>query len=172
MRVILNQFDEFRLNPNKWQRIKFDLISVHLKRFFMTESDEKDVKTGDNRWDISFDEITTVYPNIKELHFINNYKFDNIALQRLIRHIQNGNLFRKQKGFKEYENTIEKIAFLYYDYVDSEADANGKPINHEMFYDPDHLNKESIKILKKEGWILKHHNNGKTGYKIRILKKN
>ena len=57
--ILWNKFNEFRLHPNARQRIKFDLISPHLKRFFMEQSEtDKNVKTNELRWNISFEQRT------------------------------------------------------------------------------------------------------------------
>eukprot|EP01084_Bolivina_argentea_P009851 18385_1 len=54
--IIWKKFNEFREKPNIIQRVKFDKISSHLKRFFMEESkDEKDVKSGSAKWVPTFD---------------------------------------------------------------------------------------------------------------------
>ena len=173
MKVLVKKFNQFRLAPNKRQCIKFDKISPYLKRFFMTESQDENVETGKPRWDISFEEISTVYPNAKELHFINNYRFNNAVLEGLIDHIRNGNRCMRKMGETEEvcRNNIEKIVFLYYDYKDSQMDVkSGKPIHHLMFQDPDKLNKKQLEQLKNLGWIIKQHKNGKSGYKIRVYK--
>merc|ERR1712150_305938 len=132
------------------------------------------VKTGENRWNISFEEISLVYPKARELHFVNQYKLNDAVLTGLIHHIKSGNKFLKHIGESEevWENSIEKIVFLYYDYKDTETDEMGKPIHHLMFEDPDKLDKKSIAKLKGLGWIIKHHKIGKSGYKIRIFKTN
>ena len=61
------KFNDFREHPNAKQRIKFDVISEHLKRFFMEKIDDKDVETGKNQWRVSFAQITLVYPNAQVL---------------------------------------------------------------------------------------------------------
>ena len=113
--------------------------------------------------------LSTVYPNAKELNFVNDYKFNDEVLSALIYHIQNGNSLRKRKGLN-YSNKIEKVEFLYYNYKDSELNKGGKPFNHLRFQDPDELNKELRGKLDKLGWTIKHHKIGKSGYKIRVFK--
>ena len=169
MELLWSKFNDFRLKPNKRQRIKFDRISNHLRRFFMTESKEEKIETGKKRWNVSFEEISTVYPKAKELHFINEYKFNEEVLDSLIEHIENGNQFRKQIGYAEDEckNTIEKVVFLYYNY--KKADHDGKPADLRIFADPDELN--AVQKLKNHGWVMKHNQIGQSGYKIRIFKK-
>eukprot|EP01084_Bolivina_argentea_P216192 367317_1 len=75
--IIWKKFNEFRLSP---KRIKFNTISDNLKRFFMDETEEKIVETGQQKWQISFDLITSVYQNVIEIHFINEYRFDDDVL--------------------------------------------------------------------------------------------
>eukprot|EP01084_Bolivina_argentea_P002738 5070_1 len=155
--LLVKKFNDFRKKPNFKQRIKFDMISDHLKRFFMERmKGYNDVNTGENKWIISFKEIITVYPNIKEIHFVNQYIFDNMLLEQLIIQIS------------KHDNTIQKIVFLYYNYTDDPNDANNKkPFKCTTFKDPD-----DPEIQKKipRGWKLKHGKNANTGYKIRLYK--
>merc|ERR1712157_410732 len=88
--VFWEKFEYFRKFPNIRQSIKFDQMSDLLKRFFMEQIDDKDIKTKQRKWVISFDEITTVYPNVKEIHFLNEYRFSNHVLERLIKQIEKG----------------------------------------------------------------------------------
>eukprot|EP01084_Bolivina_argentea_P287790 493850_1 len=81
------KFEEFRRHPNVKQRVKFDKISDRLKRFFMEQINEKDINTNENKWIVSFEEITNVYPKVKEIQFINEYRFDNNVLENLIKQI-------------------------------------------------------------------------------------
>eukprot|EP01083_Nonionella_stella_P223380 796161_1 len=135
--VLWRRFNEFREYPNLKQRVKFDTISDHLKRFFM----QKD--TTEDEWRISFEEITNVYPNVKELHFINEYRFSDEVLSDLIRHIRS----------KGKQNTIEKISFLYYNYKHPEG--KGKPSNKNIFQDPDTLREDLRKDLENLHWKIK-----------------
>merc|ERR1712113_694397 len=57
------KFDRIREYPNERQCVKFDRISDILKRFFMEQSNERDINSGRRKWAISFEEILTVYPN-------------------------------------------------------------------------------------------------------------
>merc|ERR1712130_907710 len=58
------RFDEIRECPNERQCVKFDRISDILKRFFMEQTEEREIRTGNRKWIISFEEILTVYPNV------------------------------------------------------------------------------------------------------------
>ena len=154
------QFNKIRECPNKRQCVKFDQISDNLKRFFMERTDELDVETNEKRWTISFEEILTVYPNVEELHFINEYRFDNGVLLRLIRQIQ-----RSHEA-----NKLRKVVFLYFDYV--ECDDSGKPLNCEFcdrFMDPDDLSRKLMRDLTWTlKWKIKHGLCGDAGYKITV----
>eukprot|EP01083_Nonionella_stella_P299389 1016623_1 len=158
MVMLWNKFEYFCQNPTYKQHVRFDSISKGLKPFFMDETERKCIDTGEALWAISFDKITAVYPNIKEIHFMNEYKLDDAVLRKLI----------EQIGRTDRTNTIQKISFLYYNYKDEH---DGKPSNHRMFYDPDLLDKQLVNKLANMGWLRKHRKNGQTGYKIRIYKK-
>ena len=176
--IVVDKFNEFRNNPNAKQRIKFDTISSHLKRFFMKREGDNDIETGQPRWVISFDNIVTVYPNAKELHFINEYTLDDRLLLKLINRIKNG----LDKTEKEYDPVyvqwleekgvksmnIEKVHFLYYDYQEEEE--SGQPKGLAALKNPDELDPELVEELNVLGWVIKHRKNGKSGYKIRVYK--
>merc|ERR1712228_169623 len=152
--IIWNKFDEARKCPNKQQRVKFDVVSRSLKRFFMEEMDEKEIITNESKWSVSFEKIANVYPNIKEIHFLNEYKFTDKVLNNLM------DCIRRKK------NTIEKIKFLYWNYTDKE-----KPSDEDVFYDPHKLNRNLLKRLRKLNWELKYGKSGQTGYKIEVRRK-
>eukprot|EP01084_Bolivina_argentea_P205938 351714_1 len=89
--VLVRKFEEFQCKPNNTQRIKFDKISEHLKRFFMTLGNEEkndetqndvayDVNTGKPKWTISFERIIEVYPNARQIIFINVYELTEKVL--------------------------------------------------------------------------------------------
>merc|ERR1712232_1339017 len=69
--ILWNKFNKFRENQTV---IRFDIISDILKTFFMEETNEKDIKTKKMKYILSFDEIIRVYPNAKELIFMNEYE--------------------------------------------------------------------------------------------------
>ena len=153
--ILWNKFNEFRQHPNGRQCVKFDVISNNLRSFFMEPTDDFDINTKNEIfWRVSFAEICTVYPNIKEIHFTNQYRLDDGVLRNLLRQIQ-----RK-------ENTIQKVVFFYYDY--KETDENAMPLNGKIFQNPETLRQNLLNKLKENGWNMKHNKNGNTGYKIRI----
>merc|ERR550525_2018717 len=157
--VWILKFREILECPNERQCVKFDSISPILKRFFMEYSKKKDIDTGERKWTISFEEILTVYPNVKELHFMNEYRFDDGVLQRLIEQIE-------RKG-----NPLRKVVFLYFDYKDS-GDGSGKPIGSSTFQDPGYLEAKLLnKLQGKLGWRMKAGSSDLTGYKITLFDK-
>lgn len=151
-----HKFEQIRKYPNERQCVKFDRISDILKRFFMEHTNERDIATNKRRWTISFEEILTVYPNVEELHFINEYRFDDGVLQRFMKQI------------KRKDNTLRKVVFLYFDYA--ECDQSGKPMDNDTFLDPERLDRKLKEQLAKKCWRLRHQATGKSGYKI-ILQK-
>merc|ERR1712083_1264356 len=97
--------------------------------------------------------ITAIFPNVKELHFINMYKFDDIVLRALIEQINSVN------------NMVQKVVFLYFAYR-----GNDIPLESDggiCFYDPHNLN---VSELEKEHWKLDHGPIGDGGYKISVWK--
>merc|ERR1712087_1071914 len=79
------KFDQCRENAHS---VTFDAISEKLNPFFMARISELDIDTGNPKWRISFAEIATVYPNAKELRFLNRYKLDEYVLRRLVNHLR------------------------------------------------------------------------------------
>eukprot|EP01084_Bolivina_argentea_P073037 132570_1 len=168
--VVIKKFEEFQATPNNSQRIKFDKISDHLKRFFMTLGNEEkndetqndvdyDVNTGKPKWTISFERIIEVYPKARQIIFINEYELTEKVLNSLLNQIKKGN--------KDKINTIKKVEFLYYNYIESNDD--GKPKNHPKFKDADLLRQSKTwKELEEKGWIMICKKNGQTGYQIRL----
>eukprot|EP01084_Bolivina_argentea_P073035 132566_1 len=168
--VLIDKFVEFQNKPNNSQRIKFDKISDHLKRFFMTLGDDEkkdkkqndvdyDVNTGKPKWTISFERIIEVYPKARQIIFINEYELTEKVLNSLLNQIKKGN--------KDKINTIKKVEFLYYNYIESNDD--GKPKNHPKFKDADLLRQSKTwKELEEKGWIMICKKNGQTGYQIRL----
>ena len=159
--VFWHKFDRFRRNQkNMRQRVRFDEISPILKRYFMEQIEDRDIDTNERKWIISFREITTIYPNVKELHFVNQYKFDDVVLAALIEQIQVVN------------NMVEKVVFQYFDY--EQMDNDGVPLELDTgisFFDPRNLNGELVQELgSKLNWKLEYRRigTGNGGYKITI----
>lgn len=133
--------------------VTFDVICDILKRFFMEQSNDIDIKTGKPKWIISFDEILTVYPNLEIIHFLNEYQFNDEVLRKLI-----GKIEQKKR------NNLKRITFTYYDY---EGDI---PSDSAVFMDPTYLDEALMKRLRKRGWELQHGLNGRTGYSIKLYR--
>merc|ERR1712154_148259 len=74
--------------------------------------------------------VLFLYPNLKQIHFLNLYKFDDEALRRLIAAIQ-------RKDCK-----LGSIKFVYTAYEGSVNDC-------QHFYDPDSLDNKLMKKLKE-----------------------
>eukprot|EP01084_Bolivina_argentea_P010557 19673_1 len=132
--MIWNKLNEFRQKPNSHQCVKIDIVSDHLKRFFLKQTG-LNIQNGRIKWSsVSFTEITYVYPHLKEIHLINEYVLDDILLKDLIQQIT-----RTDK-----ENTIKKVVFLYY---------NVESIT--TVFDEKEMNTELINRLEEEGWAIK-----------------
>merc|ERR1719242_1126052 len=155
-----NKFEYFRINLNKRQRLKFDTISPILKRFFMEQSKERNIKTNQRKWTISFREITTIFPNVKILHFVNQYKFDDVVLKALIEQIQTVN------------NKVEKVVFQYFAYNRNVVGMPSEMESDICFFDPRNLDANLVRILVKElGWKMKYNETEQGGgYKISVWK--
>merc|ERR1712176_1250628 len=102
--VLWNKFVHFRESQTV---IRFDMISDNLKTYFMEPINVIDIKKNEKKMVLSFDEIIRVYPNAKELIFLNEYKFDSHILRRLIDQI------------KKKNNQLEKVTFSYFRYKDN-----------------------------------------------------
>merc|ERR1719242_779399 len=152
-----NKFEYFRFNLNQRQRLKFDTISPILKRFFMEQSKERNIKTNERKWTISFREITTIFPNVKILHFVNQYKFDDVVLKALIEQIQTVN------------NKVEKVVFQYFAYNRNVVGMPSETESDICFFDPRNLDANLVRILVKElGWKMKYNETEQGGYKITV----
>ena len=123
------------------------------------DGDEKEnviVKSSNGKqWIVSFEKLSAIFPNLKQIHFINLYRFDNETLQRLI------------DWLKCAECKLEQIKFMYYDY-------EGSLDENPYFYDPDTLGKELLSQLKRLKWRMSYpkdrdHDQQK-GFIIRLRK--
>ena len=147
--ILAKQFKEFCIEPNLKQIVKIDSVSQGLKKYFF------DFDNKNEKYIVSFIKIINLFPNIEEIHFLNWYMFDDIALEKLLLQIENK------------ENALKRIKFLYYDYND--------PLENCYFFNhPNNLNDNLIKKLQIKGWKInyKQETNGKNGYSIKIMKKN
>merc|ERR1712083_1292020 len=94
------------------QILKLDCISEELKPYFLdrvsSDDEHKEYEDlCDNQWTVSFEKLSFLFPNLKQIHFMNSYRLDNETLQRLIDWLQHD-------GCK-----LEQIKFMYYDYEGS-----------------------------------------------------
>eukprot|EP01083_Nonionella_stella_P061277 159709_1 len=150
--VLWAKFEESRTNLT---RVKFDIITDHLKRFFMEPNpdNEVDILTNKVKLVISLKQIVSIYPAVEEIHFLNAYKLTDHVLRELISLIE------------QNVKTLRKIVFLYFDYQ-----GEGMPTNDKIFKNPNDLDPQLQKRLKELHWIMKHNENGKSGYKIRLFR--
>merc|ERR1712228_117043 len=157
LKILWNKFNQFRELPNMKQIIKIDIVSDRLKPYFFDELENVNIKTKKKRFAVSFEKITNLFENVREIHFINEYKFDNVIMRKLIKQI------------KKKENKLESVKFLYYDYKDNRnKNMRSIPNDSFKFYHPEKVQSEK---LLNVGWELKHQPNGKAGYKINISSK-
>ena len=154
-RLLEVMWDKFNSYCSTVSSVKIDTVSTELRPYTMDKYDEIDIETGKNKWRLSLNKVLQIFTNMKDLHLLNFYKFDNAMLADLIKIIQN----TKLRG----------ISFLYYDYI--ESDSNGAPINDAVFMNPDKLNKRLLGKLNDLNWKIAHHKIGAIGYKIRVFKK-
>ena len=157
--VFWQKFEYFRRSPNKRQRVRFDAISPILKRYFMEQIENRDIETGLMKWTISFKRIIAIFPNVTELHFVNQYKCDDVVLRALMEQIQVIN------------NMVEKVVFTYFAY---DRNVVGIPPESEediCFFDPEKLDKKLMKQLRDElHWVFEYYAIGEGGFKIVMWK--
>ena len=104
--------------------------------------------------------IIAIFPNIKEIHFINDYKFDNEAFQSFLKQIE------------KKDNKLKKIKFIYYEYDDNnDIDDNkeNESIVTKPFIKPKDLKQSLWDDLSKLDWTWRDSEDS-VGYKIRLWK--
>merc|ERR1719300_1561846 len=89
------------------------------------------------RWMVSFEKLSFLFPNLEQIHFWNLYRFDNMVLEQLI------------KWSQDERCKLKQIKFLYYDY-------NGSLDESNEFYDPDSLDQELLQRLKELKWKMSY----------------
>ncbi len=163
MNILWRKFDNFRKFPNHHQVVRIDQISDNLKPYFMDIIGGDD--EGNEQYTISFAKIIKIFENVKEIHFINNYPFNQKTLNKLI------------KYFDENTNyQLKTLKFLYYDYQqypESNSNTNDGtkvyPLDSKVFYDERNLDKSSLNRLETHKWKIQHRKIEKTGYQIKIF---
>merc|ERR1712228_873479 len=70
--------NQFRELPNMKQIIKIDIVSDRLKPYFFDELENVNIKTKKKRFAVSFEKITNLFDNVREIHFINEYKLESV----------------------------------------------------------------------------------------------
>eukprot|EP01083_Nonionella_stella_P189256 699481_1 len=106
--IAWRKFEEFRFCPSEEQLIKIDQISENLKPYFM-DYVGADIHKRD-KYMISFDKICRIFVNVREIHFINAYTFNdfNLVLERFIAYIDTK------------ECKLRKIKFIFNDEYDKQ----------------------------------------------------
>merc|ERR1711933_527692 len=126
LKILWQKFNLFRLEPNLKQIIKIDRVSDKLKAYFFDDLDIVNIKTNKKRYAVSFEKIINIFENVQEIHFINEYKFDDDIMHKLVNQI------------KKKENKLRCVKFLYYDYVDNRnKNTPSLPDNSNRFLNPD-----------------------------------
>merc|ERR1711920_1181890 len=115
------------------QILKLDCISENLKPYFMNRNN------GD-AWTVSFEKISRLFPKLKQIPFMNSYRFDDETLKRLVDWLQRD------------ECKLEQIKFMYYNY-------NGSLDEKSYFVDESRLNTELLSKLKVLKWRLSFDKN-------------
>merc|ERR1712232_466528 len=103
LRILYRKIDDFTLEPNRQQRLKLDVISEHMKPYFL-DVDGLSVKGG-FRYVVSFERIMLMFPCLKVIDFTNSYTLDDTALTKLIAYLR-----------KTPETSLRTVKFLYYQY--------------------------------------------------------
>merc|ERR1711879_104231 len=97
------------------------------------KQNEESIIPAKKRWIVSFEKLYFLFPNLKQIHFLNFYSLNDTVLERLISRI-------------DHEDCkLEQIKFLYYDYIGSLND-------YQHFYDPNLLDMELLQKLKSLQW--------------------
>ena len=179
MNILWRKFNDYRYNPNLKQVIKIDQISPKLKQFFLEEVKDKNGEpeldvNGEPRYIVDFGKIVKIFPNCREIHYFNQYKFDGQALQKLTETLY----MAKRHNNKNFN--LRRLRFLYYDFTAEEKDEKTGlmiPQTGDKFFNPDRFEtdkelKKSMDKLKSQGWkFLKNickNEKGSYGYRITI----
>eukprot|EP01083_Nonionella_stella_P153537 493436_1 len=145
LNMLWNKFENFRKFPNREQVVKLDTISDGLKPYFMDNE-------NDNSYGVSFSKIVRIFENVKEIHFINQYKLDNVALNKLILYLD-----------AHTDCKMKTIKFLYYNYDGPMCNC---PNDSTIFHDPETLDGGLRKKLEEMSWNIKYRNIRNIGYQI------
>ena len=174
MSILWGKFNEYRRTPNLKQVIKIDQISEKLKHFLLEEVRDKngnpELDVYDKpRHNVDFEKILKIFPNCREIHYFNQYKFDGQALQKLVETL----LMAKH-------NNLRRLRFLYYDFTAEEKDEKTGlmiPRTGDKFFNPARFEtdkdlKRNMDQLKSLGWKFQtnicKNEKGSYGYRITI----
>ena len=146
--VLRDNFENFRRYANQRRAVKIGEISENLKPYFMDYAGT-DIHNIE-RYVVSFQKITKIFDNAREIDFINRYIFDNVVLASLVQYL-----------FKNPMNTIKQIKFLYYDYDEYTF--------NNIVCDTEKLDKVLINRLKKMRWNIQARSQSKASYEIKLF---
>jgi len=133
--ILIKKFQHFCLYPNNRQIVKIDRIAPKLKSYFLDKVAQDahvlDANVPDEKWIVSFDKLLVLFPNLKQIHFLNSYRLDDVVLNRLITRIERDDC------------TLEQIKFVYYDYEGSLS---------KSLFDPVSLDRGLVQKLESLRW--------------------
>merc|ERR1712126_534782 len=153
MGILWRKFNDFRMAPNVKQVVKIDRGGERLKEFFLRKQlnangGEMTDLEGNPLYDVDFKKILRVFPKVREIYYLNQYKFDDKALDQLV------DILKRKKDDKRFK--LRTLRFLYYDYpegVDNEImykDTKlGIPIEGNTFCHPDTLDQSKKDELEE-----------------------
>merc|ERR1712154_372085 len=157
--ILIKKFQQFCEFPNKRQIVKIDCVSDKLKPYFLDKADtefddEKETANDDQiQWNVSWKKLSFLFLNLKQVHFLNSYRFDNVALDRLVEWVENDRC------------KLDQIKFIYNDYI-------GDLDDYQHFFDPKKLDKKQLLKLEGLKWKLSYpqSRNNRRGFVMKLQK--
>lgn len=156
LNILHQKLQNFLKEPNPQQCLKLDVISEHLKPYFL-DADGVSLNGG-VRYVVSIKRIMEMFTNLKTIQFRNLYLFDLKALSKLVVYLE-----------QNRDSTLRTVKFLYYQYTSS-----GQPGDENAFMNPgllkqDEDGKELFHRLRKLQWNMEHDPiEGGIGYQIKL----
>ena len=141
LRLLNWKFDNFRRFPNRRQILRIGAMSEGLRPYFMDFARVDILKRRQFR--VSLAKILQIYPNLREVHFENEYRFDDAALQEMT---------------ATDLRSLERIKFLY---INANFAANAWHFVH-----PNALKAELLQRLDAKRWRMSHGAFQGKGYRI------
>lgn len=157
--ILIKKFQQFCEFPNKRQIVKIDCVSDKLKPYFLDKADtefDDEKETADDeqiQWNVSWKKLSFLFLNLKQVHFLNSYRFDNVALDRLVEWVENDRC------------KLDQVKFIYNDYI-------GDLDDYQHFFDPNKLDKKQLEKLEKLKWKLSYpqNRNNRRGFVMKLQK--